>query len=205
MESKYQLMTKDFEFKLSALQLEKDKSDDKLRAFEKKREEIIKENTRLRSVINETESLRNELEREQEKSRELSRKVQKLETEIGSNMSLEHELSEINNKSANSKNLPNKKIRSAQLCIHIAKLDNDQKHTARNFQPIEYDKLLSKFLLLSFLTTRHFASPNGLSRRCIVVTVREITDRVLQRRCGLFRVQFLPHFYQSTSYDDVNN
>jgi chromosome segregation ATPase len=96
MESKYQLMTKDFEFKLSALQLEKDKSDDKLRAFEKQREEIIKENTRLRSVINETESLRNELEREQEKSRELSRKVQKLETEIGSNMSLEHELSEIN-------------------------------------------------------------------------------------------------------------
>ena len=70
MESKIQLMVKDFEFKLSAMQSEKDKSDDKLKAFEKQREDIIRENNKLRALISDSEGLRADLEREQEKSRE---------------------------------------------------------------------------------------------------------------------------------------
>jgi chromosome segregation ATPase len=96
MESKFQLVSKEYEFKLSALQLEKDKSDDKLRAFEKQREEVIKENNSLRSLVTDSESLRAEIEREQEKSRELHKRCHKLETELASNNSLEQELTEIN-------------------------------------------------------------------------------------------------------------
>lgn len=103
MESKFQLINKDFEFKLGSLQLEKDKSDDKLRAFEIQREEIIKENTKLRTLVNDAENMRNELEKEQEKSRELYRKCQKLETEINSNSALELELTEINMRLKNEK------------------------------------------------------------------------------------------------------
>lgn len=103
-------MAKDFEFKLGALQLEKDKSDDKLKAFEKQREEIIKENNRLRGLINDAENLRNELEREQEKSRDLYKKCHKLETELNSNTSLEQELTEINMRLKNELTFNNQEI-----------------------------------------------------------------------------------------------
>lgn len=96
MESRVQLLTKDFEFKYGSIQLDKDKSDDKLKAFEKQREEIIRENNRLRALLVDTESLRSELEREQEKNRELYRKFHKTETELNTNSSLEQELTEIN-------------------------------------------------------------------------------------------------------------
>lgn len=96
MESRFQLLTKDFEFKYGSIQLDKDKSDDKLKAFEKQREEIIRENNRLRALLVDTESLRSELEREQEKNRELYRKFHKTETELNTNSSLEQELTEIN-------------------------------------------------------------------------------------------------------------
>jgi hypothetical protein len=76
--------------------MEKDKSDDKLKAFEKQREEIIKENNRLRGLVIEMESFRSELEKEQEKNRELTRKFHKIETELNTNTSLEQELTEIN-------------------------------------------------------------------------------------------------------------
>ena len=95
MESRVQLLTKDFEFKYGSIQLDKDKSDDKLKAFEKQREEIIRENNRLRALLVDTESLRSELEREQEKNRELYRKFHKTETELNTNSSLEQELTEI--------------------------------------------------------------------------------------------------------------
>ena len=98
MESKIQMITKDLEFKINILQLEKDKSDEKLKAFEMKREEIIRENNQLRSTINETESLKLELERETEKNRNLYKKCHKFETELASNTSLEQELTEINMK-----------------------------------------------------------------------------------------------------------
>ena len=86
---------------MSALQVEKDKSDDTLKAFEKQREEVMRENAKLRGLINESENLRAELEREQEKSRELYRKCNKLETELSSNTSLEQELTELNMKLKN--------------------------------------------------------------------------------------------------------
>lgn len=101
MESKYQILSKDFEFKLSALQIEKDKSDDRLKSYEKQRDEIVKENNRLRSLISDSESLRGDLEREQEKNRELYRKCHKFETELTSNTSIEQELTEINMKLKN--------------------------------------------------------------------------------------------------------
>lgn len=101
MESKIQLLSKDFEFKLSTLQVEKDKSDDRLKSFENQRDEIIKENTRLRGLIIDSDNLRNELEKEQEKNRELARKCQKMETELSSNTGLEQELTEINLKLKN--------------------------------------------------------------------------------------------------------
>ncbi|CAF0714870.1 unnamed protein product [Brachionus calyciflorus] len=101
LESKIQLLTKDYEFKLSSLQVEKDKSDDRFKSFEKQREEIVKENTRLRSLIIDSENHRSELEKEQEKSRDLYRKCHKLETELSSNTNLEQELTEMNMKLKN--------------------------------------------------------------------------------------------------------
>jgi hypothetical protein len=96
LESKIQLMVKDFDFKFGSVQLEKDKSDDKLKSFEKHREEIMRENNRLRTLLADTDTLRAELEREQEKNRELYRKFHKTETELNTNTSLEQELTEIN-------------------------------------------------------------------------------------------------------------
>lgn len=81
--------------------MEKDRSDDRLKSFEHQREEIVKENTRLRGLIIDSDNLRSELEREQEKSRELARKCHKLETELSSNTGLEQELTEINLKLKN--------------------------------------------------------------------------------------------------------
>ena len=92
------MITKDFEFKLNLLQIEKDKSDDKLKAFDTQREEIIRENNQLRAMYNDTESLKLEIEREQEKNRELHKKCHKYETELASNNSLEQELTEMNMK-----------------------------------------------------------------------------------------------------------
>jgi len=101
LESKVQIMTKEYEFKIGAIQLEKDKSDDRLKAFEKQREEIIKENNKLRAIIDDSEGLRLELEKEQEKNRDFSKKMHKIETELASNTSLEQELTEINMKLKN--------------------------------------------------------------------------------------------------------
>lgn len=103
-------MIKDYEFKLSTVQLEKDKSDDKLRAFEKQCDEIVKENAKLRSIINDAENFRNELEKEQDKTRELQRKCLKLETEISSNSSLEQEFTEINMRLKNELSFSNQEI-----------------------------------------------------------------------------------------------
>lgn len=136
MESKFQLMTKDFEFKLSALQLEKDKSDDKLRAFERQREDIIKENGRLRAAVNDAENFRRELEHEQEKTRELHRKCQKLETEINSNSSLEHELTEINLRLKNELSACNQEIsRSKDQISRVSWALDD---LADQFLPLKY-------------------------------------------------------------------
>jgi len=76
--------------------MEKDKSDDRLKAFEKQREDVTKENAHLRGLVLDSESLRAELEKEQEKNRDLYRKLHKVETELNTNTSLEQELTEIN-------------------------------------------------------------------------------------------------------------
>ena len=110
MDSKILLFVNDFEFKLSALQSEMDKSDDKLKAFEKQREDIIRENNKLRALISDSEGLRADLEREQEKSRELYKKCHKFETELASNNSMEQELTEINLKLKNELSFTNLEI-----------------------------------------------------------------------------------------------
>lgn len=76
--------------------MEKDKSDDKLKAFEKQREDLLRENNRLKALLVDSENIRAELEREQEKNRELYRKIHKTETELNTNTGLEQELTEIN-------------------------------------------------------------------------------------------------------------
>ena len=111
MESRYQLNNKDYEFKLSALQLDKDKSDDRLKAYEKQREEIIMENSKLRHMLSNCDDMRIELEREQEKSRELSKRLQRVDAELTSNTSVEHELTEINMKLKNELTLTTHEIR----------------------------------------------------------------------------------------------
>jgi hypothetical protein len=96
MESKFQLYVKDAEFKMNSIQLEKDKSDDKLKAFQKQRDDIIKENLHLKNLVLDSDNMRSELEKEQEKNRELYRKYHKAETELNTNTSIEQELTEIN-------------------------------------------------------------------------------------------------------------
>ena len=96
LESKIQLLSKDFDFRLGSLQLEKDKSDDKLKGYEKHRDELIRENNRLKALLVDADNIRSELEREQEKNRELYRKIHKTETELNTNTGLEQELTEIN-------------------------------------------------------------------------------------------------------------
>jgi len=87
---------KDAEFRLNALQIEKDKSDDKLNAFVRQREEVAKENAHLRTLVLDSENLRTELDKEQEKNREIYRKFHKVEVELNTNTSMEQELTEIN-------------------------------------------------------------------------------------------------------------
>ncbi len=83
------------------MQADKDKNDEKLRLIEKQRDELYRENTRLRTLVNESENIRSVFEREQERSHELQKKIHKLETELATNNSLEHELTEINLKLKN--------------------------------------------------------------------------------------------------------
>lgn len=83
------------------MQAEKEKCEEKMRALEKQRDEVYRENNRLRALIAESENARGELEREQEKTRELYKKCHKLETELAANNGLEQELTEINLKLKN--------------------------------------------------------------------------------------------------------
>lgn len=138
-----QLIKQDYEFKLSSVQLEKDKSDDRLKGYEKQRDEIIKENNRLRSLIVESEGLKSELEKEQEKNRELYRKCHKIETELSSNTSIEQELTEMNMKLKN------------ELLFHTQEVQKfkDQIHRLRE----EYENRLVE------IRTQHLAEKNELS------------------------------------------
>lgn len=117
-ESKFQLIIKDYEFKLSALQLEKDKSDDRLRGYEKQREDIVRENNQLRAMAAEADNLRAEIEREQEKNRDLYRKCHKLETELASNSTLEQELTDLNMRLKNELTLNTHEVQKSKDQIH---------------------------------------------------------------------------------------
>ena len=119
MESRYQIYTKDAEFKLNNLQMEKDKSDDKLSAFKQHREDVLKENSHLKSLVLDSESLRAELEKEQEKNREIYRKLHKAETELNTNTSLEQELTEIN-----------MRLKS-EISFHQQETQRSKEHTSR--------------------------------------------------------------------------
>jgi hypothetical protein len=101
LESKLQMLQKDLDFKASIMQADKDKSDEKLRLLEKQRDDIYRENNRLKTLINETENISSLLEREQEKNHELTKKIHKLETELATNSNLDHELTEMNLKLKN--------------------------------------------------------------------------------------------------------
>ena len=119
MESRFQILTKEAEFKLNSMQLEKDKSDDKLKAFQKQRDEVAKENSHLRSLVLDSENLRAELEREQEKCRDLYRKYNKAETELNTNGSLEQELTEAN-----------MKLKS-EISFHLQEIQRAKEHMSR--------------------------------------------------------------------------
>ena len=101
MESKLQILQKDLDYKTNILQTDKEKCEEKSRSLEKQRDEVYRENNRLRALISDIENARGELEREQEKNRELYKKCHKLETELAANNGLEQELTEINLKLKN--------------------------------------------------------------------------------------------------------
>ena len=137
-------MVKDFEFKLSALQIEKDKSDDRLRGFEKQREDIIKENNRLRLMASESENLRGDLEREEEKNRELYRKCNRLETELASNSSIEQELTDINMKLKNELMLQTQEIHRSKDQLNRVRSQYGSNRSSFGFYYYYYYFLFSK-------------------------------------------------------------
>lgn len=104
LESKLQISQKDYEYKISLLQTDKEKFDEKLRNMEKHREELYKENSRLKAVLNDAENYRILLEKEQEKNRELNKKYHKLEIDASTNTGIEQELTESNLKLRNELN-----------------------------------------------------------------------------------------------------
>lgn len=119
MESKLQILQKDFEYKTSLLQTDKDKSEEKVRNIEKQRDEVYRENNRLRALIADSDNVRGELEREQEKTRELYKKCHKLETELAANNGLEQELTEINLKLKN------------ELAFYTVEMQKSKEHLQR--------------------------------------------------------------------------
>ncbi len=125
-DSKFQINSKDFELKLNALQIDKDKSDDRLKAFEKQREDLVKENAHLRSLVLDSENMRSELEKEQEKNRDLYRKLHKAETELNTNTSMEQELTEIN-----------MRLKS-EISFHQQEVQRAREHTSRVCRNIIY-------------------------------------------------------------------
>ena len=119
MEGRFQIYMKDAEFRLNALQIEKDKSDDKLNAFVRQREEVAKENAHLRTLVLDSENLRTELDKEQEKNREIYRKFHKVEVELNTNTSMEQELTEIN-----------MRLKS-EISFHLAEVQRSKEHISR--------------------------------------------------------------------------
>ena len=108
------------------MQADKEKSDEKLRALEKQRDDIYRENNRLRAVIADAENIRGELEKEQEKNRELYKKCHKIETELAANNGLDQELTEINLKLKNelafyTQEVQKSKEHLQRVCIRLLK------------------------------------------------------------------------------------
>lgn len=137
---------KDSEFKLNALQAEKDKSDDRLSAFGKQREDVIKENAHLRGLVLDSENLRTELEKEQEKSREMYRKFHKAEVELNTNTSMEQELTEIN-----------MRLKS-EMSFHLAEVQRSKEHISRVKD--EYESRFNEW------KSQYMAEKNDLKFKC---------------------------------------
>jgi DNA repair exonuclease SbcCD ATPase subunit len=116
-------LSKDFESKLNLIQLEKDKSDDRLKGFEQQREEMIKENTKLRALALETETIRIELDKEKDKNRQLHRKAQQLEVQLTSNTTIEGELSEMNIKLKSQISFLNQELQRAREQTQTARAE----------------------------------------------------------------------------------
>ena len=114
-----QILTKDAEFKLNAIQIEKDKSDDRLNAFQRQREEVIKENNHLRTLVLDSENLQAELQKEQDKNREMYKKFHKAEAELNTNTSMEQELTEAN-----------MRLKS-QITFHVQEVQRAKEHVSR--------------------------------------------------------------------------
>jgi chromosome segregation ATPase len=153
LESKLQISQKDCEYKLSLLQADKEKFDEKLRSMEKHREELYKENTRLKAVLNDSENYRILLEKEQEKNRELNKKYHKLEIDASTNTGIEQELTESNLKLRNELNFYMNEIQKSKEHLNRMKdeyenrlQDMKSQYVAeKNEYQIRYNEVQTKY------------------------------------------------------------